>query len=53
MAVAWLVHHGDAKNIEGAVALVEQTRPQVILNTATIEQLNYWYTHYHLNRVKK
>ncbi len=52
VAVAWLVHHGDAKNIEGAVALVEQTRPQVILNTATIEQLNYWYTHYHLNRVK-
>nr|WP_244974674.1 dual specificity protein phosphatase family protein [Providencia huaxiensis] len=52
VAVAWLVHHGDAKNIEDAVTLVEQARPQVILNTATIEQLNDWHTNYHLNRVK-
>ncbi|EJD6581628.1 phosphatase PAP2/dual specificity phosphatase family protein [Providencia rettgeri] len=51
VAVAWLVHHGDATNIEEAIALVEQARPQVILNAATKEQLNYWYTQYHLNRV--
>ncbi len=26
VAVAWLVHHGDATNIEEAIALVEQAR---------------------------
>lgn len=51
VAVAWLVHHGDAKNIEEAVALVEHARPQVILNAATIQQLNNWYADYHISRV--
>lgn len=52
VAVAWLVHHLDAKNIEDAVMLVEQARPQVVLNAATKAQLNRWYTKYHLNRAK-
>ncbi|HGN1704966.1 TPA: phosphatase PAP2/dual specificity phosphatase family protein [Providencia rettgeri] len=52
VAVAWLVHHQDAKNIDDAVMLVEQARPQVVLNAATKEQLNRWYTQYHLNRTK-
>lgn len=39
------------KNIEEAVALVEHARPQVILNAATIQQLNNWYADYHISRV--
>lgn len=53
VAVAWLVHHGDAQTIDKAVEMVEHARPQVILNPATKEQLNNWFARYHLNRKQK
>lgn len=38
------------KNIEDAIAQVERVRPQVILNSATIEQLHHWYQEFHVQR---
>ncbi|SQI35300.1 Predicted protein tyrosine phosphatase [Providencia alcalifaciens] len=50
VVVAWLVHQNMAKNIEDAIAQVERVRPQVILNSATIEQLHHWYQQFHVQR---
>lgn len=52
VAVAWLVHHGDAKTISEAIEIVEHARPQVVLNPATNEQLMKWFMQYHSNRIK-
>ncbi|QCJ70288.1 hypothetical protein C9446_10720 [Providencia heimbachae] len=51
VAVAWLVHNGTANNITEAITIVEQARPQVVLNSATVEQLNIWYQQFHTKRV--
>ncbi|MTC38242.1 hypothetical protein GKR70_06790 [Providencia alcalifaciens] len=50
VVVAWLVHQNMEKNIEDAIAQVERVRPQVILNSATIEQLHHWYQQFHVQR---
>ncbi|MEY0233878.1 phosphatase PAP2/dual specificity phosphatase family protein [Providencia manganoxydans] len=50
VVIAWLVHQHQAKTIDDAIKIVTQVRPQVILNEATIEQLNHWYQKYHSHR---
>lgn len=50
VAAAWLVHSQQSKTIDDAIALIAQARPKVILNSATLEQLHYWYQHYYLKR---
>ena len=51
VAVAWLVHRGKAKNIDDAVKIVNEARPQVVLNAATVTQLGLWYEQFHLKRM--
>ena len=51
IAAAWLVHSGAAENIEDAINLIERARPQVVLNSATIEQLICWYDQFHTKAV--
>ncbi|BBG58749.1 phosphatase PAP2/dual specificity phosphatase family protein [Providencia rustigianii] len=50
VVVAWLVHQKMAKTLNEAIRQVEQARPHVILNCATIEQLNNWYQQFHIQR---
>ncbi|MGO2304304.1 MAG: phosphatase PAP2/dual specificity phosphatase family protein [Providencia sp.] len=52
VAVAWLVHNSTAKNIEEAIKIVKQARPQVVLNAATVSQLCQWYEQFQMKRVR-
>ena len=53
VVVAWMVHQNMAENIDEAIAHVEQVRPQVILNSATVEQLHHWYQQFHIRRTQQ
>lgn len=50
VAVAWLVHNHTTRSIDEAIALVTRARPQVVLNSASIEQLYFWYEQYYTKR---